>query len=150
MKTRSRYLLGTMLAGVTDLAAPATFASSHREAPAIAGMARVDATDFYMFRSYEPNREGFTTLIANYVPDQSPYGGPNYFTLDNDAIYEIHIDNDGDAVEDITFQFDFSSTLANEGKGTVLNVGGVDVAIPLRQSGGITETGDANINETEN
>ena len=58
-----------------------------------------------MFRSYEPGREKFVTLIANYLPLQEPYGGPNYFILDNDAVYEIHVDNDGDAVEDLTFQF---------------------------------------------
>ena len=45
-------------------------------------MPKVDGTDFYMFRSYEPGRDGFVTLIANYLPLQDSYGGPNYFTLD--------------------------------------------------------------------
>lgn len=149
MKLKTRYLLGSVLVGTLTALAPASWASSHREAPAIAGMPRVDATDFYMFRSYEPGREGYVTLIANYQPDQSPYGGPNYFKLDNDAIYEIHIDNDGDAKENLTFQFNFDSALANGGTGTTLNVGGVDVAIPLRQSGQITAPSDSTINETE-
>lgn len=151
MKRRSSYLLSTVLAGTVSMTGLAALASSHREAPAIAGMPRVDATDFYMFRSYEPGRENFVTLIANYNPIQAPYGGPNYFALDNDAIYEIHIDNNGDAVEDITFQFDFSQTLKNDGKGIELNVGGQMVAIPLRQAGGIpgmTSPSD-NINDTE-
>ena len=82
-------------------------ASSHREAPFITGMPKVDGTDFYMFRSYEPGRDGFVTLIANYNPLQDPYGGPNYFSLDSDARYDIHINNDGDAVEDISFCFRF-------------------------------------------
>jgi hypothetical protein len=60
---------------------------------------KVDASDFYMFRSYEAGREGFVTLIANYLPLQDSYGGPNYFMLDPDAVYDIHIDNDGDAEE---------------------------------------------------
>ena len=64
-----------------------------------------------MFRSYEAGRAGYVTLIANYLPLQDAYGGPNYFTLDPDALYEIHIDNDGDAHEDITFQFRFKNTL---------------------------------------
>ena len=149
MKLKNRYLLGTVLVGTLAGVAPAGWASSHREAPAIAGMPRVDATDFYMFRSYEPGREEYVTLIANYLPLQAPYGGPNYYKLDNDAIYEIHIDNDGDAKENLTFQFNFDSALANGGTGTTLNIEGVDVAIPLRQSGQITELGDANINETE-
>ena len=150
MTKRSRYLLSTVLAGSVAMTGAAALASSHREAPAIAGMPRVDATDFYMFRSYEPGRADYVTLIANYVPDQSPYSGPNYFVLDNDAIYEMHIDNDGDAVEDLTFQFDFSSDLAGE-NGIELNVGGTMVAIPLRQGGQIpgAQTPSDNINETE-
>ena len=56
MKMNSRLLLGTVLAGTMAAAAPAAFASSHREAPAISGMPRVDSTDFYMFRSFSPAR----------------------------------------------------------------------------------------------
>jgi len=60
----------------------AAFASSHREAPNIGGLPRVDSTDLYMFMSYEPDRKGYVTLLANYVPLQDAYGGPNYFPLD--------------------------------------------------------------------
>lgn len=91
----------------------AVLASSHREAPFISGMPKVDGTDFYMFRSYEPGRDDFVTLIANYLPFQDPYGGPNYYTLDPHALYEINIDNDGDSVEDITFQFRFQTVYRN-------------------------------------
>jgi len=108
------------------------FASSHREAPLIAGMPRADATDFYLFRSYEPGRERFVTLIANYLPLQDPYGGPNFFQLDPRALYEIHIDNNGDGREDLTFQFRFASTNRNN----AFKVGGVDVPIPLVNNGG--------------
>jgi hypothetical protein len=101
-------------------------------------MPKVDATDLYLFRSYEPGREEYVTLIANYQPLQAPYGGPNYFTMDPDAIYEIHIDNDGDAIEDITFQFDFNNNLAADGEGISLPIGDQTVAIPLRQAGSIT------------
>jgi hypothetical protein len=62
-----------------------------------------------MFNSYEAGREGFVTLIANYIPLQDAYAGPNYFFMDPEATYEIHIDNDGDAVEDLTFQLDISN-----------------------------------------
>src|ERR1700675_2622216 len=75
-------------------------ASSHREAPAIAGQPRADGTDFYMFRSYEPGRSAYVTLIANYIPLQDAYGGPNYFNLDPNAVYKIHVDSDGDADSD--------------------------------------------------
>jgi hypothetical protein len=90
-------------AGALALALASTaWASSHREAPFITTMPKVDATDLYMFRSYEPGRAGFVTIVANYLPLQDAYGGPNYFALDPNALYEIHIDNDGDANEDIT------------------------------------------------
>lgn len=91
------------------------FASSHREAPYISKYPQVDATDFYMFNSYESSREGYVTILANYIPVQAAYGGPNYFPLDENALYEIHIDNNGDALEDITFQFDFSNDIPETG-----------------------------------
>ena len=148
----TRTLLLAGLVGTTCLTAFAVGASSHREAPGIAGTPRVDGTDFYMFNSYEKGRGKFVTLIANYIPIQAPYGGPNYFTMDNDAIYEIHIDKDGDAVEDLTLQFDFSTKLLG-GTGFTLPIGPegstVDVAIPLRNYGGIVNKGEATISEAE-
>src|SRR6476620_10371141 len=98
-------------------------ASSHREAPLITETPKVDGTDFYMFNSYEPGRAGYVTLLANYLPLQDGYGGPNFFALDPDAVYRILIDNDGDGVEDITFQF----RVARLQKDIKIPVGGVDV-----------------------
>ena len=106
--------------------APA-MASSHREAPFISKMPKVDGTDFYMFRSYETGRQDYVTLIADYVPLQDAYGGPNYFAMDPEGLYEIHIDNVGDGKEHLTYQFRFN--YAN--KDTQLTVGGKKVSIPL-------------------
>ena len=146
----SRRLQRTALAAAALLTLTgAALASSHREAPAITGTPKVDATDFYMFRSYEANRTDYVTLIANYLPLQDAYGGPNYFSLDPNALYEIHIDNNGDAREDLTFQFRFKNTLANAGRGVELPVGGVNVAIPLIQAGQIINPGDGTINVAE-
>ena len=131
------------------VAAPATFASSHREAPFITTAPKVDGTDFYMFRSYETGRDGYVTMIANYQPLQAGYGGPNYFKMDPNALYEIHIDNNGDAREDLTFQFRFQNKLANDGNGITLSIGGKDVAIPLTQGGQIINPGDATNNVGE-
>ena len=118
-------------------------ASSHREAPFITEMPKVDGTDFYMFRSYETGRADFTTLIANYLPLQDAYGGPNYFDLDEDAIYEIHIDNSGNAQEDLTFRFQFSDTL-NDIQLPVGDSGSEQmVSVPLKNIGDASN--DANV-----
>jgi hypothetical protein len=133
--------LGLVMSGIA-------LASSHREAPMITESPKVDGTDFYLFSSYEPGREGYVTLIANYLPLQDAYGGPNYFELDEDAVYEIHVDNNGDAAEDITFRFSFASEL----RGITLPIGGEDVAVPLKQVGGIgptaADTDNLNVIET--
>ena len=125
-------------------------AASHREAPYIAANPRVDATDFYVFSSYEGGRSDYVTMIANYVPLQDAYAGPNYFSLDERALYEIHVDNDGDAIEDISFQFSFAHTLGSEGTGAALSIDGVSVPVPLLALGQISandQTG-ANFSET--
>jgi hypothetical protein len=134
-------------AGVLMLATgPApSWASSHREAPAITAMPKVDATDLYLFRSYEPGREGFVTIVANYLPLQDPYGGPNYFALDPNALYEIHIDSNGDAREDLSFQFRFKETTRD----IALMVGGKSVSIPLIQAGPIDAINPAVQNRRE-
>ena len=124
-------------------------ASSHREAPFITTVPKVDATDFYMFRSYEAGRTDYVTLIANYLPLQDAYGGPNYFSLDPNALYEIHIDNNGDAKEDLTFRFRFKNTLAADGAGVSLNIGGKSVGIPLIQAGPVANVKDANLQVAE-
>ena len=107
-----RILTLTTALAIALFSSAAIQASSHREAPFIAGQPQVDGTDFYMFRSYESGRSGYVTLIANYQPLQDAYGGPNYFAMDPDALYEIHIDNSGDSAEDLTFQFRFTNTVA--------------------------------------
>jgi hypothetical protein len=123
-------------------------ASSHREAPGITKTPKLDGTDFYMFRSYEAGRAGYITLLANYVPLQDVYGGPNFFNLDPDGIYEIHIDNNGDAREDITFQFHFRTRT----KDLTVPVGDRTVAVPLINIGpigpGVRDTDNLNVIET--
>jgi hypothetical protein len=120
---RYRLLIAAvMTAGVCVVGAPEAQASSHREAPFVTKNPKIDSTDFYAFKSFEPGRDGYITIIANYLPLQDAYGGPNYFSLDPEALYEIHVDNNADGGEDITFQFQFKNTLnAGAGAGQCAN-----------------------------
>jgi hypothetical protein len=113
-------------------------ASSHREAPAIAGMPRLDGTDFYMFRSYEPGRSGYVTFIANYIPLQDSYGGPNYFNLDPNGIYAINIEN---SAQHLRFLFSFTTV----DKGLAVPSGGKQIPVPLSNIGAVTPA-NANVN----
>jgi hypothetical protein len=144
-KARRGLATRTVLAAALCAAAGLAGASSYREAPFITTMPKVDATDFYMFRSYEAGRTDYVTLIANYQPLQDAYGGPNYFSMDPNALYEIHIDNNGDAKEDLTFQFRFRNALAGNGTGVNLTIGGKSVNIPLIQAGAVANVNDANL-----
>jgi hypothetical protein len=86
-------------------------ASSHREAPLISADPLADNTDVYAFVS--PNHPDRVTLIANFIPFESPTGGPNFYKFDDNVLYEIMVDNNGDGVEDVTFQFQFKTTVIN-------------------------------------
>jgi len=141
-RLRRSALCGALLAA---LAAPYASASSHREAPAITQTPKLDGTDLYAFRSYEPGRSGYVTFIANYVPLQDSYGGPNYFTMDPDGFYDIHIDTDGDARENITYRFRFHYDI----KDIALDIGGSTVSIPLRNAGQISAGNTGALNDTE-
>jgi hypothetical protein len=143
---RKHSLVAAAVASLLPLVASA---SSHREAPNITRMPTLDSTDFYLFNSYEPGRDGYVTLLANYIPLQQPYGGPNYFALDPAGLYEIHIDNDGDARENLTFQFRFTNRLANDNRGIKLNIGGPQVAVPLKNVGGVSATDNSALNFRE-
>ena len=86
-------------------------ASSHREAPLITQDPLADNTDVYAFVS--PIFQDRVTLVANFIPLEAPYGGPNFFKFDDNVLYDINIDNDGDAVEDVVFEFRFRTEVRN-------------------------------------
>src|SRR5271155_2942142 len=101
--------------------------SSHREAPEIYKNPTADSTDLYAFVTPNKGLSDPVTLIANYIPLEAPDGGPNFYEFSDDVLYEIHIDNTGNGVADISFQFRFdtvnnipSSFLYNDGPITSL------------------------------
>jgi hypothetical protein len=128
-----------LLLAFTSLTASLAFqmpaqASSHREAPMIAGMPRLDASDFYFFRSYEPGRSAYVTMIADYVPLQDPGGGPNFYDMEHNGFYDINIDLNGSGRPTYIVRF----RVYPVSRDLALSVGGKKVAIPLVNDGPIT------------
>ncbi|MEU7895635.1 DUF4331 domain-containing protein [Nonomuraea sp. NPDC049152] len=111
LRTNRRALIGLAAAAALTASSLALLhpttgtASSHREAPLIAGDPRNDNTDVYAFVS--PDKTDTVTLLANFLPFEEPGGGPNFFTFDTQSRYNIKIDSNGDALPDVTYQWTF-------------------------------------------
>src|SRR6201981_1464184 len=101
--------------------------SSHREAPEISKDPVADNTDVYAFVS--PDNPNTVTLIANYIPLQAPAGGPNFYEFGDRVLYEIHVDNTGDGVPDVSFQFRFT-TVNNDPSSFLYNNGPITSLTP--------------------
>ena len=142
MTYQRQRIISAFVAAMLPLAANA---SSHREAPFITTRPKVDATDLYMFNSYEAGRTGFVTIIANYQPFEEPQGGPNYYTMDPNALYEISIDNTGTGKEALTFQFRFTTV----DSGLAVMAGTKSIPVPLTNIGPVTATNTASQNVAE-
>ncbi|MEV6520715.1 DUF4331 domain-containing protein [Longispora sp. NPDC051575] len=99
-----------LVAGLAALPQGAN-ASSHREAPLIAGEPRLDNTDLYAFVS--PEMPDKVNLVANWIPFEEPNGGPNFYKFATDAAYDINIDNDGDARPDLVYRWTFTDHYRN-------------------------------------
>src|SRR5215472_14636353 len=112
---RPLALVGTVAVTAAVLAgtviAPSVGASSHREAPSISRDPVADNTDLYAFVS--PDNPSTVTFVANYIPLEDPAGGPNFFSFGDDVLYSINIDNKGDGLDHIQYQFRFSTTIRN-------------------------------------
>lgn len=106
-------LLALAALAVPALAPAPALASSHNEAPFTSKHPSLDNTDLYFFR--DPNEPTKVTLVSNYYGFIEPQGGPNFASFQDGAWYDIKIDNNGDAVEDVTFRFTFKTTYKQPG-----------------------------------
>ncbi len=106
-------VLGILAAAVSVPLGQLSMASSHREAPLISTDPQADATDVYAFVS--PDRPDTVTIMANYYPFQTSYGGPNFhgFGDGEDAIYRIYVDNVGDGQPHLAYHFNFWTETRN-------------------------------------
>ncbi|WBB69402.1 DUF4331 domain-containing protein [Micromonospora sp. WMMD812] len=127
--------------GGAGLATEVADASSHREAPLISGDPKVDNTDVYAFVS--PDKQDTVTLVANWLPFQEPNGGPNFYFFETNANHDINIDNDGDAVADVTYRWVFETIDNRDGTTFLYNNGVVnnldDPTLLFRQTYTLTE-----------
>jgi hypothetical protein len=145
-RRRSAALLGTgtllVSAAFTGLGVGSASASSHREAPLIAGDPRADNTDVYAFVS--PDKPSTVTLIANWIPFEEPNGGPNFYPFATDARYNIKIDNDGDSRPDVTYSWTFQNHVRDDANQFLYNTGVVrnltDSTLNFYQTYTLTET----------
>jgi hypothetical protein len=112
-----------LAAGVAGLGPSGAGASSHREAPLIAADPAVDNTDVYAFAS--PDRPGYATFVANFIPFEEPNGGPNFYPFATDAVYNINIDNNGDARPDVVYRWTFHNVDKRGGSTFLYNNGPV-------------------------
>ena len=137
-----------LVSSVFNLGARRTGASSHPEAPLISQDPAADNTDFYMFVS--PDKPDTVTIIACFYPGQDPAGGPNFYRFGDDVFYDINVDNNGDAVQDLIYRFDFATDVQNPGT-FLYNTGPIESLdspnYNLRQFYGITEFRDGGSNQ---
>ena len=114
-------------------------ASSHREAPLISEDPVADNTDVYAFVS--PDKPDTVTIVANWIPLEEPAGGPNFYKFGDEVLYELNIDNDGDARDDIVYEFRFKTVVQNENT-FLYNTGPItsltDPAFNIRQEYSVT------------
>ncbi|XXF81331.1 DUF4331 domain-containing protein [Myxococcaceae bacterium GXIMD 01537] len=94
-------------------------ASSHREAPQISNDPAADGTDVYAWK-----QGNNLVLVANYYPIGIPYGGPTFYLFDDNVLYEIQIDQTGDGVPDVRYQFRTTSSIGQSPLPTVSDTAG--------------------------
>lgn len=108
---RKGLMFATLVVALVGYQMMPSDASSHREAPLISSDPQADTTDVYAFVS--PDDPNTVTLISSWIPFEDPQGGPNFYRFGDNVLYEFKIDNNGDGVEDITYQFRFTSQIRN-------------------------------------
>jgi hypothetical protein len=82
----------------------AAMAADHLEAPALMGQGDVDLADLYAFQS--PTNPNNSVLILTVNPFAGQISGTGF---SDTASYAFMIDNDGDAIADVTYNTRFSA-----------------------------------------
>lgn len=112
-KALGALMCASVIGGLVSFGSSPASASSHREAPLISQDPVADNTDLYLYR--DPTDPSKVNIVANFIGLEQPAGGPNFAKFGDDVMYEIHLDNNGDVKDDITYQFRFRTIVANPG-----------------------------------
>ena len=103
LSRRAVRTLAVVTAGVAALVvAQRVYASDHQDTPETELNPRMDINDVYAFPGSSADR------IALVVTTSSPIAGQSA-SFDPNLLYQIKIDNTGDAVEDLVFQVSFDA-----------------------------------------
>ena len=112
---RGRFLPSLVAAGlIAGLAAGGRmlFASDHQDTPEVELSPRYDVNDVYAFPAATPGR---TVLVLGTSSPITPAGTPSFtFGTKEQELYQIKVDNTGDAVEDLVFQLTFTGTAGHQ------------------------------------
>ena len=94
------------VSAVTTGVARKVMASDHQDTPLVENNPRFDVNDVYAFPS--PNDPSKTVLVLGTQSPISPAATPSAkFGTRDQVMYQLKIDNTGDAKEDLVFQFTF-------------------------------------------
>src|SRR5580765_2332227 len=112
----SRGRLVPALVGVGLVAGVAAggrlLASDHQDTPEVELSQRFDVNDVYAFPAATPGR---IVLVLGTASPLTPAGTPTFaFGTKDEELYQIKVDNTGDAVEDLVFQVTFTGKAGHQ------------------------------------
>lgn len=99
------------------------YASDHQDTPEVELNPRMDINDVYAFPGSSADR------IALILTTSSPIAGTSA-SFDPDLLYQLKVDNSGDAIEDLVFQVTFDGGVGSAQRYTVRG----PVCAPIRSS----------------
>ena len=126
-RKRWRFAAGTLMAvSAASIAFRASLASDHQDTPEVELHPRLDINDVYAFPGTNADRMVLVLTTSSPITPGTPAA------FDPDILYQIKVDNTGDAVEDVVLQFTF------DGEGTGQQVTMRGPLVPA-QPGRLTE-----------
>ncbi|HEY8165519.1 MAG TPA: DUF4331 family protein [Gemmatimonadaceae bacterium] len=137
-------LAAAVIATISVLAGRALMASDHQDTPLVELSPRYDVNDVYAFPA--PGNSSRTVLVLGTSSPITPAQTPSFtFGTRDQELYQIKIDNTGDAREDLVFQVTFTGKAGRQKvtlRGPVApnSVGTLNTLVGGRQIKGYTNT----------